>query len=173
MQSIWPSLRGAKRRSNPSLLSGARWIASRSLSSGAHSRDPLARNDEEKPSLNRPEMGHLVGDLGGNRRGPWRAATPLDVDFHPEGFPSARWPDAVHGRGTLDASRMRGIEEHERFGAAGDLLDFLPQQTAILHDRLVGLAEMLAGAVLNRAHRFHRPLVVHVDVGPHTGVGRG
>jgi hypothetical protein len=24
----------------------ARWIASRSLSSGAHSRDPLARNDE-------------------------------------------------------------------------------------------------------------------------------
>ena len=25
---------------------GARWIASRSLSSGAHSRDPLARNDE-------------------------------------------------------------------------------------------------------------------------------
>jgi len=41
-----PSLRGAKRRSNPFLL--ALWIASRSLSSGAHSRDPLARNDEEK-----------------------------------------------------------------------------------------------------------------------------
>jgi hypothetical protein len=28
----------------------ARWIASRSLSSGAHSRDPLARNDEKKPT---------------------------------------------------------------------------------------------------------------------------
>jgi hypothetical protein len=28
-----------------SILSSARWIASRSLSSGAHSRDPLARND--------------------------------------------------------------------------------------------------------------------------------
>ncbi|HMI16445.1 MAG TPA: hypothetical protein VK526_08835, partial [Bradyrhizobium sp.] len=27
---------------------GARWIASRSLSSGAHSRDPLARNDESR-----------------------------------------------------------------------------------------------------------------------------
>ena len=27
----------------------ARWIASRSLSSGAHSRDPLARNDGEEP----------------------------------------------------------------------------------------------------------------------------
>src|SRR3954462_685460 len=39
------SLRGAKRRSNPFFLFAARWIASRSLSSGAHSRDPLARND--------------------------------------------------------------------------------------------------------------------------------
>jgi hypothetical protein len=38
------SLRGAKRRSNPVFLA-APWIASRSLSSGAHSRDPLARND--------------------------------------------------------------------------------------------------------------------------------
>jgi hypothetical protein len=34
-----------QRRSNPFLLA-ARWIASRSLSSGAHSRDPLARNDD-------------------------------------------------------------------------------------------------------------------------------
>jgi len=51
-----PSLRGAKRRSNPYFLCGKMdcfaslamtvgWIASRSLSSGAHSRDPLARND--------------------------------------------------------------------------------------------------------------------------------
>src|SRR3979490_1274224 len=40
-----PSLRGAKRRSNPFFLYVARWIASRSLSSGAHSRDPVARND--------------------------------------------------------------------------------------------------------------------------------
>src|SRR6267143_3907756 len=30
-----------------SILCAARWIASRSLSSGAHSRDPLARNDGE------------------------------------------------------------------------------------------------------------------------------
>ena len=41
------SLRGAKRRSNPSLcVREALWIASRSRSSGAHSRDPLARNDD-------------------------------------------------------------------------------------------------------------------------------
>jgi len=38
-----PSLRGAQRRSNPFFLCAARWIASWSLSSGAHSRDPLAR----------------------------------------------------------------------------------------------------------------------------------
>src|SRR5712672_3080311 len=43
-----PSLRGAKRRSNPFFLYAARWIASRSLSSGAHSRDPVARNDGVK-----------------------------------------------------------------------------------------------------------------------------
>src|SRR6266567_7860838 len=39
-----PSLRA--QRSNPFFLSVARWIASRSLSSGAHSRDPVARNDD-------------------------------------------------------------------------------------------------------------------------------
>src|SRR3979490_1758021 len=46
-----PSLRGAKRRSNPCFLYAARWIASRSLSSGAHLRDPLARNDGSTPEL--------------------------------------------------------------------------------------------------------------------------
>jgi len=35
------------RTSNPFFLYAARWIASRSLSSGAHSRDPLARNDDK------------------------------------------------------------------------------------------------------------------------------
>ena len=43
-----PSLRGAERRSNPCFLCAARWIASRSLSSDAHSRDPLARNDDNE-----------------------------------------------------------------------------------------------------------------------------
>ena len=40
-----PSLRGAKRQSNPLSPLLWLWIASRSLSSGAHSRDPVARND--------------------------------------------------------------------------------------------------------------------------------
>ena len=38
------------------------------------------------------------------------------------------------------------------------------QQPAIGGDRLVTGAEMFLRAVLNRPHRFHRPLVVHVDV---------
>src|SRR5882724_4247338 len=43
----------AWRTSNPFLLYAARWIASRSLSSGAHSRDPLARNDGFRISLHK------------------------------------------------------------------------------------------------------------------------
>src|SRR5258708_14866639 len=39
------------RRSNPLFLCAAAWIASRSLSSGAHSRDPLARNDGDGAHL--------------------------------------------------------------------------------------------------------------------------
>ena len=134
---------------------------------------PSLRNDEETPSLGRRQMANLVGDLRGNGRRPRRAAPPLHVDFHPEGLPSPRRADAVHGGRTLDASRMCVVEEHERLSAGGDLLDLLPQQAAILHDGLVGGAEMFVGAILDRAHRFDRPLVVHVDVGAHAGVGRG
>ena len=39
------SLRGAFATKQSIFLFSVRWIASRSLSSGAHSRDPLARND--------------------------------------------------------------------------------------------------------------------------------
>src|SRR5260370_26340491 len=42
---FFSSLRGATRRSNPVTTIFAHCIASRSLSSGAHSRDPLAHND--------------------------------------------------------------------------------------------------------------------------------
>src|ERR1700694_2018767 len=41
---LLPSLRGAP--ATKQSIFAAPWIASRSLSSGAHSRDPLARNDE-------------------------------------------------------------------------------------------------------------------------------
>src|SRR5205807_8183083 len=101
------------------------------------------------------EMPRLVGCLFRHWRGPVRAAAPRDVDFHPKGLPASRRTDAVHGGGALDALGMRRIEEHERLLAEGDLLDLLPQQAAILHDRLVGSSQMLACAVLDRAHRFY------------------
>jgi hypothetical protein len=41
----YPSLRGAQATKQFTLSLGARWIASQSLSSDAHSRDPLDRND--------------------------------------------------------------------------------------------------------------------------------
>jgi hypothetical protein len=53
---ITNSARSVQQRSRPVVASTAKqaicpraetWIASRSLSSGAHSRDPLAHNDEE------------------------------------------------------------------------------------------------------------------------------
>jgi hypothetical protein len=39
-------LRGAQATKQSSLRLVSLWIASRSLSSGAHSRDPVARNDD-------------------------------------------------------------------------------------------------------------------------------
>src|SRR6185437_10542050 len=60
------SLRGAKRRSSPAFRIAAPWIASRSLSSGAHSRDPLARNDvSSELAQQRVAAGNL--DLAGRR----------------------------------------------------------------------------------------------------------
>jgi hypothetical protein len=44
-----PSLRGALATKQSSSCFVALWIASRSLPSGARSRDPLARNDVEGP----------------------------------------------------------------------------------------------------------------------------
>src|SRR6187200_152903 len=108
-------------------------------------------------------MADLVGDLAGYGSCPWRATAALDVDFHPVDFPAPAWADAVHGGGALDAAGALVVEEHERLLAARDFLDLLSQQAAILHDRLVRRAEVFFGAVLDRAHRLHRPLVVHVD----------
>src|ERR1700682_4952493 len=54
----------------------------------ARCADPLARNDEETPSLHRLEVANLVGNFLGHGCCPWRAAAPLHVDLHPEGFPA-------------------------------------------------------------------------------------
>src|SRR5260370_25677850 len=60
-----PSLRGALATKQSSFLYAAPWIASRSLSSGAHSRDPLARNDEERITYARPRRAHHKTSDGG------------------------------------------------------------------------------------------------------------
>src|SRR4051794_24297530 len=70
---------------------------------------PLRRRSEA-PSLCRGEVANFFRDLRRNRRRPRRAATPFDVDFHPERFPAARRADAVHGGRTLDAARMGVVE---------------------------------------------------------------
>jgi hypothetical protein len=52
-----------------------KWIASRSLSSGAHSRDPLARNDGGATHatliLRRPRSGRLEGWAAGAIGASW------------------------------------------------------------------------------------------------------
>src|SRR5580692_11399020 len=50
----FPSLRGAKATKQSRVMSSLHWIASWSLSSGAHSRDPLARNDDKRSILFAP-----------------------------------------------------------------------------------------------------------------------
>src|SRR5436189_63030 len=77
-------------------------------------------------SLRRRKTMNPAGDLARHWCCPRRAAAALDVDFHPVDFPAAGRPDAVHGRGALDALRMRRVEEHERLFAARNLFDLLP-----------------------------------------------
>ena len=83
-----PSLRGATatKQSMPPLA--APWIASRSLSSGAHSRDPLARND------------------GGNLQTPSFRGAPLGANLrcaiahrgiHPTAILAAQWNPGSRG----------------------------------------------------------------------------
>src|SRR6266568_4224301 len=54
-ESAGDKLRHCEERSDEAVQSCLRrWIASRSLSSSAHSRDPLARNDEGLPPATEP-----------------------------------------------------------------------------------------------------------------------
>jgi len=50
-----------------------------------------------------------------------------------------------------------------------NLIDGAAQDAPIGADRLVRLPEMFLGAILDRAHRFAGPLVVHVDICAHAG----
>src|ERR1700722_4663405 len=86
--------------------------------------------------------------------------------------PLAGRADAVDAGRAGDGRRLGRIEHHHRLAAIAGLIGRLPQQPAIGADRLVRRAEMLARAILDRAHRLAGPLVVHIDVGAHAGIGR-
>lgn len=95
----------------------------------------------------RREMTNLAGDLARHRRAHGAPRRRLHVDFHPVDFPS---PGSALCRPWSPGS---GCFARARRGtalafSAGDLSISPPQQAAILHDRLVGLAEMLVGAIL-------------------------
>jgi hypothetical protein len=77
------------------------WIASRSLSSGAHSRDPLVRNDGLRPHNHRtPLRMHLSTSLRASRSNP--VATPEDW------IASSQELLAMTGRGRTTIARHRG-----------------------------------------------------------------
>src|SRR5579864_1089844 len=103
---------------------------------------------------------------------PRHAFAPPRLGALPIALPIAGRADAVDAGRAGDFLRRRRIEHHHRLAAIARLLERLAQEPPIGADRLVGGAEMLGGAVLDRAHGFASPLVMHVDVGAHAGKGR-
>src|SRR5215813_5107552 len=97
---------------------------------------------------------------------------PLMAGALPVALPVAGRSNAVDAGRAGDGSGFGGIEHHHGLAALTGLIESAPQQPAVGGDRLVGRAEMLLGAVLDRPHRLARPLVVHIDVGAHARIGR-
>src|SRR5512139_2004063 len=89
----------------------------------------------------------------------------------PIALPIVDRPDSIDRCWPGYACRLCGIKHHDRLFAFARLLDRLTQKLAICADRLIGRTEMLDGAILDRAHRLAGPLVVHIDVGAHAGIG--
>src|SRR5581483_4501050 len=102
---------------------------------------------------------------------PGRRLAPRLMRLLPIALPVVGGTDAVDASGTGDGGSFRSIERHERSLALACLLDGLAQHAAISRDGLVRLTEMLARAVLDLAHGLAGPLVVHIDVGAHAGIG--
>src|SRR5258708_29232989 len=72
------------RRSNPCFLRAERWVASRSLSSGAHSRDAVARNDG---ATSRKTSAARVAPAAADRHRPQTPADPRTVLPAPSAIP--------------------------------------------------------------------------------------
>src|SRR6516165_12213668 len=88
------------------------------------------------------QMRHFSGDVLRHWCCPWRTAPPPHVDFHPVDLPALGRPDAVHGGRALDTAGVVLVQAQNRLLAGSDLFDLVAQHAAILHDRLVALAEM-------------------------------
>src|SRR5262245_56682461 len=101
--------------------------------------------------------------------GPARRLAPRLVGLLPIALPRLARRNTVDRSRSGDRCCARSIEHHQRLAAIAGLLDRLPQDAPVGADRLIGLAEMLLGAILDRAHRLAGPLVMHVDVGAHAG----
>src|ERR1700716_3684939 len=104
--------------------------------------------------------------------GPARGLALAFVGSPPVARPIVGRTDAVDRRRPGDLGGRLRIEYPQGPAAIVGLVDRGPQEAPIGGDSLVGLAEMLVGAVLDGAHRLAGPLVVHLDVGPHAGEGR-
>ena len=145
------SLRGAQRRSNPASRQAARWIASRSLSSGAHSCDPLARNDGSRVSI-RISNSRYTSTF--SRRETPEACVSCPSNWREQGMPDARCTRGL-------ACKRQKENAHEHTGSAEALRHSLrngftayfalsPENRALLspsphgiwHPRPVGLAHL-------------------------------
>ncbi len=82
----------------------------------------------------------------------------------PPGLPAFGGGDAVHRVRTKGVRRLQRIADAGRRAALRHRVHGLQQQPAVGHDDLVGGPQVLARAVLDGAHAFAGPLVVHVDV---------
>src|ERR1700728_5320046 len=104
---------------------------------------PLARPGMTRLVPIRPALGRLP-----------RRLSPLPV-----ALPVAGRADAVDTSRAGDGLGRRVVEHHHRPLALAGLIERGTQQPPIRTDRLVRGAEMLFGAVLDRAHRLAGPLV--------------
>ena len=98
----------------------------------------------------------------------WPAAAP------PPGIASIRreaddWSDSVDGGRAAD---FICILRQRRIASLRHIVDGTEDHAAGGRDDSIGVTEVLFRAILNGAHAFHGPLVMHVDVHAHPGIGR-
>ena len=77
--------------------------------------------------------------------------------------------DAVDRRG---AAHRVGAARQRRIASLRHVVDRAEDHATGGGDDAIGVAEMFLRAILHRAHALDRPLVMHVDVHAHAGIGR-